>query len=144
MAKPKSRLQLVLRIKKYLEKKAHGELVKIQVARVRENETLDQLEKVRETALDDAGKALKTSATALQTEHAYITTISKQVAHQKTKVQDLQGQEDVKRKELVERSQSKRIVETLEEKKAMDEIKEVEKKHQRLIDMLAQRVRFEI
>jgi flagellar export protein FliJ len=109
----------------------------------REAERLDEMQNNNEAALNEAGKTTKARATDLQANRAFLQKLDKQIHDQEKKMQTISHNEDAKRQVLLEKSQEKRVVEILDERREAEELKEMEKKYQRVIDMLAQRMRFE-
>jgi flagellar export protein FliJ len=144
MKKQHSPLTTVLKVKKYLEKKAQGELVQLVSYKNVESAALSMLHDRHETAMTEALRYLKARATDLQTDRAFLRTLSHQIEHQEKKVEEIQVQEDTKRDEVVEKSKSKKMVENLNDKRRVAAEKEVDRKDQRLIDVLAQRIRTEL
>lgn len=142
MSATHSRLKTVLKIKGYLEKKAQSELVAIQERHGEETEELDHLNEVNESTLDETISTMKARATELQTSRAFLQQLSHQIQRQKEKLEEIEIEENDKREELTEKTQSRRMIEKLEEKRETEETKEHERKEQKLIDILANRVRF--
>jgi flagellar export protein FliJ len=135
-----SKLQTVIRIKNLVLKKQQRELSEISSTHQKENETLDELEQTRHTAVRDTVKEVKTKAQDIQTSRAFIQSLSRQIKQQEQKVEEIGTQETHKREEIFETSQSKRMVEELDDRRTAEKEKEIEKKTQRLIDVLAQRL----
>ncbi|MBI3578978.1 MAG: flagellar FliJ family protein [Ignavibacteriales bacterium] len=142
MSTGRSKFKTVLKVKSYLEKKAQGELHTIQEQHHQETEELNQLTEENESALGETIAVLKARATELQTSRAFLQNLSRQIERQKEKLEDIKLQEHSKREELTEKTQAKRMIEKLEEKREGEEAKENERKEQRLIDVLAHRIRF--
>jgi flagellar export protein FliJ len=140
----KSRFRSVLKVKKLQERRAQGELHELQTVHAREEETLNDIKDERQYALSDAFRTMKMKATEAQTSRAFILRLSRQIKEQEKKVEQVGSQEEDKRTELVERTKSKKMVEQLDEKLQTEANKESERKEQRLIDVLAQRIRSEI
>lgn len=136
-----SRMKTILKVKDHIQQKAQGELVKIQTAHEHEGKRLVQLEDRKETALGKASDTEKSKAKDLQAGRAFLHHLSGQINDQQKKVETIQTAEDSKRKELLEVTKSKKMIERLNEKQEIRAAKEAEKKNQRLIDMLAQRIR---
>jgi len=140
-ASHKSRYRTVLKVKKIQERKAQGELRQLQAVHTKEVEVLNDIRDERQYALSDAVRAMKVKATEAQTSRAFILKLSRQMKEQEKKVEAVESQETEKRTELVERTKSKKMVEQLDEKLQAEEEKEIERKEQRLMDVLAQRIR---
>jgi len=139
----KSRFRTVLKVKKIQERKAQGELRELQTVHAQEEEVLNDIKDERQYALSDAVRTMKIKATEAQTNRAFILKLSRQIKEQEQKVQQVESQEEEKRSELLERTKSKKMVEQLDEKLQAEADKEMERKEQRLIDVLAQRIRSE-
>jgi len=136
-----SRLQTVIRVKDFQVKKAQKELAQIKVQREEEQGTLDTLEETQSTAMSDAAREMKAKAVDVQTSRAFIQSLSRQIKQQEGKVEEIQGQEDDKRGELLEKTQSQQMLEKLDQKRKDEVEKEQEKKSQRMLDVLAQRMK---
>ena len=137
-------LATVLKVKKYQEKKAHEELVHLLRSRDLEQSALSDLNDRRENAMTEAVRVSKSRALELQTSRAFLKTLSTEICKKEKKVDEIQGRADVKRTELVEKTQSKQMVENLDQRRQAEMAKEIDRKEQRLIDVLAQRVTREL
>jgi flagellar export protein FliJ len=136
-----SRLQTVIKVKQFQVKATQRELAVIKVHKEQEQSHLTQLEETQSTAMSDAVREMKSRAADLQTSRAFIESLSRKIRTQEQKVEEIKSREDAKRGELVEKSQSEQMLEKLEEKRKTEVEKDVERKAQRMIDVLAQRVR---
>jgi flagellar export protein FliJ len=136
-----SHLGTVIRVKDFQVKKAQRELAVITINRAQEEGALTSLEERQSTAMSDAVRKMKTKAVDLQTSQAFIQSLSRQIQHQEEKVQEIITQEAGKRGELLERSQSKQMIEKIDQRRKGEQEKEQERKAQRVIDVLAQRMR---
>ncbi len=143
MSSHDTRFGTLLKVKKHQEKVVHQELVRIRTEKDAEQGALDDLQESREQEISGAVRKARVTVTDLQTSRAFLQRLSREIQKQERKIQEIQSAEDAKREELVERSKSKKMVETLEEKQRAQLIKDEERKEQRLIDVLAQRVRLE-
>ena len=136
-----SHLGTVIRVKDFQVKKAQRELAVIKVNRAQEEGALTSLEERQSTAMSDAVRKMKTKAVDLQTSQAFIQSLSRQIEQQVEKVQEIVTQEEGKRGELLEKSQSKQMIEKIDQRRKEEEGKEQERKAQRVIDVLAQRMK---
>ncbi len=134
-------LTTVLKVKEFQERSAQRELAAIKVNRANEEQTLDKLEESRTNAMDDEGDVTRIKAADLQTSHAFIDSLGRQISQQEDRVDAIKQQEDQKRDELVEKSKSRQIVEKLDARKQEEAGKESERKSQRVMDVLAQRMK---
>jgi len=139
-----SHLSTVIRVKDHLVKKAQRELAVIRVNREKEEGTLSTLENRQSSAMTEAVRKMKTKALDLQTSQAFLQSLSRQIERQEDKVRQVTTQEEGKRGELVEKSQSKEMIVKIDQRRKEEEAKEQERKAQRVIDVLAQRMRSEL
>ena len=136
-----SHLGTVIRVKDFQVKRAQRELAVIKVNRAQEEGTLTSLEERQSTAMSDAVRKMKTKAVDLQTSQAFIQSLSRQIEQQVEKVQEIVTQEEGKRGELLEKSQSKQMIEKIDQRRKEEEGNQQERKAQRVIDVLAQRMK---
>jgi flagellar export protein FliJ len=136
-----SRLRTVIKVKHYQVKKAQKELAVIAVDRAQQEHHLTSLENTKSSAMSEAVRTMKARAVDLQTSRAYIQSISRQVKQQADRVDDIKDKENGKRAELLEKSQSEQMLEKLEQKRRAEVEKEQERKSQRMLDVLAQRMK---
>ncbi len=137
----KTKYGTVLKVREIQERQALRELRDLQATNAQEQETLEAFRETQQSAVTDAVRSMKMKATDAQTSRAFIMKLSKQIREQEKKVKEVQSQEDQKRDELIERSRSREVVEKLDEKLRTEQSKELDRKEQRLIDVLAQRIR---
>ncbi len=136
-----SPLSTVIRVREMQLKKTQRELAVIKVERQAEEGRLSTLEEKQSSAMTEAVRAMKTRAVDLQTSQAFLQSLSRQIERQEEKVREVTDAEEGKRVELVERSQSKQMVEKIDQRRRDEETKEQERKAQRVIDVLAQRIK---
>jgi flagellar export protein FliJ len=136
-----SPLSTVIRVRDMQLKKTQRELAVIKVERQTEEGRLSTLEEKQSTAMTEAVRTMRTKAVDLQTSQAFLQSLSRQIEHQEEKVREVTDAEEGKRVELVERSQSKQMVEKIDQRRRDEETKEQERKAQRVIDILAQRIK---
>jgi flagellar export protein FliJ len=136
-----SRLQTVIRVKDIQVKGAQKELAQIRVKKDQEQGALDVLQEQKSSAMSDAARTMKSRARDLQTSQAFLQSLSRQIKVQQNTVQTVTDQEDSKRGELVEKTKSQQMISKVEEKRQAEQAKEDDRKAQRVIDVLAQRVK---
>jgi flagellar export protein FliJ len=136
-----SSLTTVIRVKDIQLKKTQRELAVIKVARQTEEVRLDTLEERQSSAMTDAVRKMKTRAVDLQTSQAFLQSLSRQIEKTEEKIREVLTEEEGKRVELVEKSQSKQMVEKIDQRRRDEETKEQDRKAQRVIDVLAQRIK---
>jgi flagellar export protein FliJ len=135
-----SKLNTVIRIKDILLKRHQKELADISTQKEAANGVLKDLEDTREQAYSDAVSGTRTKARDVQISDAFIKSLSRQIQSQEKKVDEMGKAEDGKRDEVKGVSQSKRMLEELEGRRKAEADKEIERKAQRLIDVLAHRM----
>jgi flagellar export protein FliJ len=140
MKEKPSRFHQVIKVKKFGEKKAHAELVEIRATQVKEGDELRALGQRKARAIDTVIHTMRARATEAQSSRAFIHKLSREIRQQEKKVQDLHVREEEKRLELTQRSQSRKMVEKLDEKHQTALNKEIERKDQRLLDVLSRRL----
>lgn len=133
--------ETVIRVKNFLVKKAQRELAVISVDRVHAEGALTNLEEQQSTAMTDAVRTMKAKAVDLQTSQAFLQSLSRQIQKQVQKVEEVLTQEEGKRGELLEKSQSKQMIEKIDQRRKDEQEKELERKAQRVSDVLAQRMK---
>jgi len=138
-----TRFGTLLKVRTIQEKKTQDELTQIRTKKEEERQTLTRLEETRDSEIEGNDTKSKMSAKDLQTSRAFLRRIATEIASQQDKVGEIEAREDAKRDELVERSQSRKMVENLDEKSRAQAVREADRKEQRLIDVLAQRVKLE-
>ncbi len=134
-------LQTVLKVKEFQEKNAQRELAAIKMHRETEEGKLGELEQSHSSAINEAGSVTRARAGDMQTARAFIGSLARQVQQQGERIEEVKQQEDTKRGELVERSKSRQIVEKLDARRREEMDKEDARKSQRIMDVLAQRMR---
>ena len=139
-----SRLQTVIRVKDIQIQGSQRELAQIKVQKDQEQGNLDRLEEKQNSAMTDAARDMKTRARDLQTSRAFLQSLSRQIKQQEQTVQSISDKEDTKRSELLEQSKSQQMLEKIEDKRRGEAQKEDDRKAQRVIDVLAQRMKTEI
>jgi flagellar export protein FliJ len=136
-----SSLGTVIRVRDIQVNKAKQELAEIRNDREVAEGELQTLEEKQSSAMSDAVREMKTKAADLQTSQAFIQNLSRKIEEQGKKVDEIASAEEGKREELVERSQSKHMLEKIDQKRKEEFEKEQERKSQRIIDVLAQRMK---
>ncbi len=134
------RFGTLLKVRKYQEKKAQEELVQIRTKKMQEEATLVNLAQKREAEINASPQSGKVKASEVQTSRAFIKKLTKEIQAQQKKVDEIEKQESVKTDEVIERKKEKEMIETLEEKYRSQLAKERERKEQRIMDVLAQRM----
>ena len=141
MAKARSKIQTVLRVKKHQEKVAHQQLMQIKDEHQREQERLSHLHHAKDEAVKGVVRFGRAKATDVQTQRAFIIKLSKQITRQAHRVNEIQEKENEKLVELTKRAQSRQMVEKLDERQRKEIDRRVDKKEQETIDEVASRTK---
>ena len=136
-----TRLTTVLKVKQHQENTAQRELKDIQAKKAKETDALTTLETTQKAAYVQASEPVRVRATDAQVDRAFIQRLSREIKTQQDRVDTIHHEEDSKREELVVRSQSKKMVEKLDDKRKQEALKEVERKEQKVLDVLASRIK---
>ena len=136
-----SKIKTVLKIKKLQMKKAQRDLAATKMTREIEEGNLSALQDERTSAVASAGVNGKTRAADLQVNRAFIVTLSGKIKVQSLKVSAISTREEQQRDKLVEQSKTKEMLLRLDQRREGEEERERERKTQRVVDVLAQRLR---
>jgi flagellar export protein FliJ len=136
-----SKIKTVLKIKKLQMKKAQRDLAATKMTREIEEGNLSALQDERTSAVASAGVNGKTRAADLQVNRAFIDTLSGKIKEQSLKVSAISTREEQQRDKLVEQSKTKEMLLRLDQRREGEEERERERKTQRVVDVLAQRLR---
>jgi flagellar export protein FliJ len=134
-------LATVLKVKTVQEKNAQRELAAVTQKREAEEQRLGQLEQTQDSAMSEASSVVRSKAGDLQTGRAFLQSLDRQIVQQGEKVEEMRSSESDKRDELVERSKSRQMVESLDARRQEEIAKEADRKSQRVMDVLAQRMK---
>jgi flagellar export protein FliJ len=135
----KKRMQTIIKVKTHLEKKAQQELKAIHEEREKENRVLSTMKDTHRTTAQETGKVSKMRASAMAVRRAFLHKLSRDIEEQETKIDEIVVLEGSKREELISRSQSKQMVEQLNDKHRTEERKEADQREQAAIDVLTLR-----
>jgi flagellar export protein FliJ len=139
MTKHKSKFSTVLRVKTHQQKVAQVELRRCKEYHEQESRALDRLCERREEAFDASRGIQRTRLEELQAGRAFISRLSKQIVQQERRVVEANKEEERKTQELLQRMQAKKIVEKVKERQDGEILKELERKDQKAMDVIAQR-----
>ncbi len=138
------RLDTLLKVKVHQQKKVQQELAKLLGEKEIEEKNFAELKVLKEGATGDFASNLKLRATEIQSSKAYIDNLTDKLTTQVNKLDQIQTAEEGKRGELLEKEKSKKQIEILSEKREAELIKERIRKDQRLMDILANRIRWSV
>lgn len=134
----------ILRVKVHQQKKVQQELAQLLGEKEIEEKNFAELKELKKDATGDFASNLKLRATEIQTSKAYIDNLTDKLTMQINKLDQIQTQEEGKRVELLEKEKSKKQIEILSEKREAELLKERTRKDQRLMDILANRIRWSL
>lgn len=106
-----------------------------------EEDRLVVIHEHREKAVSVLRTQQKVSAAQMQIMHSHLSTLSREIETQKETIAKATLHEDKKRDALVKKSQEKKMVEVLNEKRQASERKEIDRKEQKSLDEFSQRLR---
>lgn len=109
--------------------------------RLEEEERLSEIHEHRQRAASAIRAQQKMSVAQMQTMRSHLLALSQQIESQQTAVAKASEHEDTKRDALLKKSQEKKMVEVLNEKRMKSEQKETDRKEQKTLDEFAQRLR---
>jgi flagellar export protein FliJ len=135
------RFGTLLKVREHQKKAAQQELSRIRTEKEIAQTKLTTLDQVQQDEMNTSIKKEKAKATDIQTSRAFIRRLSREIEQQQKKVEEITSKEEDKRVEVVERTQEKEMIQQLEEKYQTHLAKERERKEQRMVDILAQRVK---
>jgi len=138
------RLQTVLTVREYQERRLQHDLFKIGQDKERENSVLTQLNDEIELAVIEDSAIVRVRATELQTSKAFIDTLSNKITDQEQVIGDLKHKEKHARGELVNKRQSRHMLESLKKTHEEKVQKEEDEKVQKIIDEFGNRERKKI
>lgn len=138
------RLQTVLTVREYQERRLQHDLFKVGQDKERESSVLTQLNDEIELAVFEDSTIIRARATELQTSKAFIDTLSTKINDQEQVIVDLQHKEESTRGELVSKRQSRHMLESLKKNHVEKVQKEEDLKLQKVIDEFGNRERRKI
>lgn len=136
-----SKIKTVLKIKKLQMKKSQRDLAATTLTREAEEGRLSVLKETHSSAVANAGTNGKARAADLQANRAFIETLSGKIKDQARKVSTITTREEQQRDKLLEQSKAKEMLLRLDQRREGEEERERERKTQRVVDVLAQRLR---
>jgi|GEM_PF-1679619 flagellar export protein FliJ len=138
------RLQTVLTVREYQERRLQHDLFKIGQEKERESGVLTQLNDEIELAVFEDSTIVRARATELQTSKAFIDTLSNKITDQEQVIGELTHKEEHTRVELVSKRQSRHMLESLKKTHEEKVQKEEDLKMQKIIDEFGNRERRKI
>ena len=123
------------------QKAAQQQVAEAVRKRMEEEGRLSTIHEHRDKAASAFRSQQKMSVADMQTMRSHLTTLTRDIESQQTTVQQASAQEGTKRDALVKKSQEKKMIEVLNEKRRKSEQQESDRKEQKTLDEFAQRLR---
>ncbi|KAB2925946.1 MAG: flagellar export protein FliJ [Bacteroidetes bacterium] len=133
------RFDTIVTVREHQKRQTTRELSQIVRQKQAETERLTDLHVEHQEAVASSYTGPRYRASAVQAQHAFIKRLASDIRQQTTKVEDIEGKEQDKRGELIERVKAKNVVETLRDRAKAEVRAEQDKKEQQLLDTLGQR-----
>ena len=131
----------VIQVRTLQQKQAQQQVAEAVRQRIEEEERLTVIHEHREKAASVIRAQQKMSVAQMQTMRSHLSTLNRDIASQQETVEEASVQEGRKRDVLIKKSQEKKMVEVLNEKRRVSEQKETDRKEQKTLDEFAQRRR---
>lgn len=131
----------VIQVRAIQQKQAQQQVADAVRARLEEEERLNEYHDHRERAATEFRSQQKMSVAQMQTMRSHLLALAQQIETQKTTVAKASEHETTKRDALIKKSQEKKMVEVLHEKRLKSEQKEADRTEQKALDEFAQRLR---
>lgn len=131
----------VIQVRTLQQKQAQQQVAEAVRLRIEEEERLSVIHEHREKAASVIRAQQKMSVAQMQTMRSHLSTLNRDIESQQETVEQASVQEGHKRDALIKKSQEKKMVEVLNEKRRVSEQKETDRKEQKTLDEFAQRRR---
>ena len=131
----------VVEVRTIQQKQAQQQVADAVRQRLEEEERLSQINEHREKAASAFRSKQKMSVAQMQTMRSHLSSLSRDIETQKDTVTKAAEHEDTKRDDLIKKSQEKKMVEVLNDKRIKSEQKESDRKEQKTLDEFSQRLR---
>lgn len=134
-----ARFDAIHTVRDHQKKQTTRELSQIVREKKNEMEKLSVMHDEHSDAMTSSFTASRSKATEIQAKSAFIKRLATEIKHQSKKIEKIEGLEEDKRVELLERVKAKNVIEKLQEKVKTEIQKEAEAKERQLLDMVGQR-----
>ncbi|MGE5314475.1 MAG: flagellar export protein FliJ [Acidobacteriota bacterium] len=131
----------VIQVRTIQQKQAQQQVAEAVRTRLEEEERLSEFQKHRTAAAGELRTTQKMSVAQMQIMRSHLEALSQQIESQESAVARASEHEDKKREALLKKSQEKKMVEVLHEKRLKSEQKESDRREQKALDEYAQRLR---
>jgi flagellar protein FliJ len=131
----------VIQVRTIQQKQAQQQVADAVRVRTEEEERLTEFHEHRDQAATSFRAKQKMSIAQMQEMRSHLSLLTRQIETQQTTVQQAAAHEDKKRDALIKKSQEKKMVEVLHEKRLKSEQKESDRKEQKTLDEFSQRLR---
>jgi flagellar export protein FliJ len=131
----------VIQVRSIQQKQAQQQVADAVRARHEEEERLSEFHEHRERAASAFRAQQKMSVAQMQTMRSHLLALAQQIESQKVTVAQASEHEDKKREALIKKSQEKKMIEVLNDKRLKSEQKDADRTEQKTLDEFAQRLR---
>ncbi len=131
----------VIQVRTIQQKQAQQQVAEAVRVRMEEEDKLSGIHTDRNKAASVFRSQQKMSVAQMQTMRSHLSTLARDIEMQKNTVMQAAAHEDGKRDALIKKSQEKKMVEVLNEKRIKSEQKESDRKEQKTLDEFSQRLR---
>ena len=123
------------------QKQAQQQVADAVRTRIEEEERLSEIHEHRNKAASAIRSQQKMSVAQMQTMRSHLSSLARDIESQTDTVQKASAHEGEKRDALIKKSQEKKMVEVLNDKRKKSEQKESDRKEQKTLDEFSQRLR---
>jgi flagellar export protein FliJ len=131
----------VIQVRTIQQKQAQQQVADAVRTRIEEEERLSTIHEHRKTAASAIRAKQKMSVAQMQTMRSHLSSLTKDIETQQETVTKASAKEGEKRDALIKKSQEKKMIEVLNDKRLKSERKESDRKEQKTLDEFSQRLR---
>lgn len=131
----------VIQVRTIQQKQAQQQVAEAVRVRIEEEDRLTVIHEHRDKAANEFRSRQKMSVAQMQTMRSHLSSLKHEIESQQNTVKQASVHEDTKRDALIKKSQEKKMVEVLNEKRRKSELKESDRKEQKTLDEFSQRLR---
>jgi flagellar export protein FliJ len=133
-----ARFNTIITVREHQKRQTTKELGQIRHQKKHEQEKLSGMHEEHTEAMTSATER-KVTASEVQAKSAFIKRLAGEISRQSKKIEKIEGQEETKRVELLERVKAKSVIEKLQDNLKKEIQKESDAKEQTLLDSVGQR-----
>ncbi len=131
----------VIQVRTIQQKQAQQQVADAVRVRIEEEDRLSVIHDDRDKAASAFRAKQKMSVAQMQTMRSHLSTLTRDIESQKDTVHKAEAHEETKRDALIKKSQEKKMIEVLNDKRCKSEQKENDRKEQKTLDEFSQRLR---